>query len=203
MKFLVEIFMSLCIVIAKYNMEKNYCSPYEICIWEGLIELILYIIFLLIINKLELTIADVKYPDNFWELINNYDIHDFLLCLLIVFVNAIYNLFIFLTCNYFTPCHILILSIIHDFYFCLKINENWKLNIIGFFILLLILFMFLIFIEIIEINIFNISYNTKKNIELRSRNESSIDNNNLIHIREEIEMEDRKILVSFDSIDEE
>ena len=63
--------------------------------------------------------------------------------------------------------------------------------------------MFLIFIEIIEINIFNISYNTKKNIELRSRNESSIDNNNLIHIREEIEMEDRKILVSFDSIDEE
>jgi F0F1-type ATP synthase assembly protein I len=106
LKFLVEIFMSLCIVIAKYNMEKNYCSPYEICIWEGLIELILYIIFLLIINKLELTIADVKYPDNFWELINNYDINDFWLCLLIVFVNAIYNLFIFLTCNYFTPCHV-------------------------------------------------------------------------------------------------
>ena len=203
MKFLSEIFLSLTMVISKYNMEKNYCSPYEICIWEGLIELILYIIFLLIINKLELTIADVKYPDNFWELINNYDINDFWLCLLIVFVNAIYNLFIFLTCNYFTPCHVLIISMIHDFYFYLKINENWKLNIIGFFILLLILFMFLIFIEIIEINIFNISYNTKKNIELRSRKESSIDNNNLIHIREEIEMEDRKILVSFDSIDEE
>jgi hypothetical protein len=106
MKFLSEIFLSLTMVISKYNMEKNYCSPYEICIWEGLIELILYIIFLLIINKLELTIADVKYPDNFWELINNYDIYDFLLCLLVVIVNAIYYLCLFLTCNYFTPCHI-------------------------------------------------------------------------------------------------
>jgi len=203
LKFLVEIFMSLCIVIAKYNMEKNYCSPYEICIWEGLIELILYIIFLLIINKLELTIADVKYPDNFWELINNYDINDFWLCLLIVFVNGIYNLFIFLTCNYFTPCHILILSIIHDFYFCLKINENWQLNIIGFFILLLILFMFLIFIEIIEINIFNISYNTKKNIELRAKRDSSLDNNSLIKTNEEIELEGMKILIPSDSTNEE
>ena len=203
MKFLSEIFLSLTMVISKYNMQKNYCSPYEICIWEGLIELILYIIFLLIINKLELTIADVKYPDNFWDLINNYDIYDFLLCLLVVIVNAIYYLCLFLTCNYFTPCHILVVLIIHEFYFYLKINENWEYNIFGFLTLLLILFMFLIFIEIIEINIFNISYNTKKNIELRSRNESSIDNNNLIHIREEIEMEDRKILVSFDSIDEE
>ena len=203
MKFLSEIFLSLTMVISKYNMEKNYCSPYEICIWEGLIELILYIIFLLIINKLELTIADVKYPDNFWELINNYDIYDFLLCLLVVIVNAIYYLCLFLTCNYFTPCHILVVLIIHEFYFYLKLNENWEYNIFGFLTLLLILFMFLIFIEIIEINIFNISYNKKKNIELRSRNESSIDNNNLIHIREEIEMEDRKILVSFDSIDEE
>ena len=35
MKFLNEIFLSLSVVIIKYNLEKNYCSPYEICIWEG------------------------------------------------------------------------------------------------------------------------------------------------------------------------
>ena len=132
-----------------------------------------------------------------------YDINDFWLCLLIVFVNAIYNLFIFLTCNYFTPCHVLIISMIHDFYFYLKINENWKLNIIGFFILLLILFMFLIFIEIIEINIFNISYNTKKNIELRAKTDSSVDNNSLIKTNEEIELEGMKILIPSDSTNEE
>ena len=184
-------------------MEKNYCSPYEICIWEGLIELILYIIFLLIINKLELTIADVKYPDNFWELINNYDIYDFLLCLLVVIVNAIYYLCLFLTCNYFTPCHILVVLIIHEFYFYLKLNENWEYNIFGFLTLLLILFMFLIFIEIIEINIFNISYNTKKNIELRAKTDSSVDNNSLIKTNEEIELEGMKILIPSDSTNEE
>ena len=203
MKFFVEIFLSLIIVIAKYNMEKNYSSPYEINIFEGLTELILYIIFLIIINSLELTIDEIKYPENFWELINDYDINDFFVCFLVIIENTIYNIFILLTCDYFTPCHILILSIIHEFYFYLKINENWKLNIIGFFILLLILFMFLIFIEIIEINIFDISYNTKKNIELRSRIDSDVDTNTLIHTIEEIELEERKLYISFDTKNEE
>ena len=163
MKFLGEIFLSLCIVIIKYNMEKNYCNPYEICIWDGLFGVILHIISLLIINKLELTIADVNYPDNFWELINNYDINDFLICLLVIIVGASYNICLLLTCNYFTPCHIIISYIIHEYYYYIHINDNnFQLNILGFFILVLILFMFLIFIEIIEINIFNISYNTKK-----------------------------------------
>jgi len=198
-KFLGEIFLSLNIVIAKYNMEKNYCTPYEICIWEGFIGLFVYIICLLIINKFELTIAEIKYPDNFFELINNYNINDFFLCLLVVIVSSIFNIFTFLTCDYFTPFHIIILSIIHECYYYIKANENLKLNIIGFLVLLLIFFLFLIFIEIIEINIFNISYNTKKNIELRSEIDSSIDNNSFIIINEEIELEGRKILVSFDS----
>ena len=54
--------------------------------------------------------------------------------------------------------------------------------------------MFLIFIEIIEINIFNISYNTKKNIELRSRIDSLIDFNSLLNINEEIEAEEMEII---------
>ena len=185
-------------------MEKNYCNPYEICIWEGLIELILYIIFLLIINKLELTIADVKYPDNFWELINNYDINDFLICLLVIIVGASYNICLLLTCNYFTPCHIIISYIIHEYYYYIHINDNnFELNILGFFILVLILFMFLIFIEIIEINIFNISYNTKKNIELRSRIDSLIDFNSLLNINEEIEPEEMEIINSYSKIYED
>ena len=45
------------------------------------------------------------------------------------------------------------------------------LNIIGIVLLILIAFMFLIFIEVIELNVFNISYNTKKNIEIRANTE--------------------------------
>ena len=33
MIFVSEICFSLLIVIEKYNMEKNYCSPYQICIY--------------------------------------------------------------------------------------------------------------------------------------------------------------------------
>ena len=74
MKFLSEICLSLIIVIAKYNMEKTYCSPYEICILSGTIGLILYIIVLLVLNKLESKIYGIQYPDNFYELFDNYDI---------------------------------------------------------------------------------------------------------------------------------
>ena len=61
MKFLAEIGFSFNMVLSKYNMEKNYCSPYEICIWEGAIESIIHSICLVIINKLELKIGDIKY----------------------------------------------------------------------------------------------------------------------------------------------
>ena len=63
--------------------------------------------------------------------------------------------------------------------------------------------MFLIFIEIIEINIFNISYNTKKNIELRSRIDSLIDFNSLLNINEEIEPEEMEIINSDSKINED
>ena len=49
-----------------------------------------------------------------------------------------------------------------------KIVTGWRIipNII---VLLLIFFSLLIFTEIIEINIFNLQYNTKRNIEKRAR----------------------------------
>ena len=65
-KLLSEICMSVIVVISKYNMEKTYCSPYEICIWEGFIGLILHIITLVVVNKIGATIADIKYPENFF-----------------------------------------------------------------------------------------------------------------------------------------
>ena len=174
MSFLCEILSSICIVIAKYNMEKKYFSPYEISLWIGSIGVILYIIVLLIINKLKLEIAGIQYPDNIYELFNNYDIYDFILCLTLLIVNGIYNIVLLLTCNYFTPIHTLILTILNQIYYNLNIKENITLNILSFFILILIAFIFLIFIEIIELNICNISDNTKDNIQSRAFNDSLI-----------------------------
>ena len=60
------------------------------------------------------------------------------------------------------------------------------LNIIGIVLLILIAFMFLIFIEVIELNVFNISYNTKKNIEIRANTESLIAMDDIVIPKEAI-----------------
>ncbi len=172
MTILTEIFLSMFLVVAKYNMEKNFSSPYEICIWIGLIGLILYAIIIIIINILGVEIAGIKHPDNFYSLFNNYDIYDFLLCLSFLIGQAIYNIVILLTCDYFTPIHIFIIAIFKEIYNSYSFDQNIALNFLTLFILVIITFMFSVFIEIIELNIFQISYNTKRNIEFRSFEDS-------------------------------
>ena len=95
-----------------------------------------------------------------------------------ILLHCIYNVFLLLTCYYFTPCHILIIWIIQELRNYFGINKDLVLNILGILTLILITFMFLIFIEIIELNFFNISYNTKNNVERRSIFESFNGNNN-------------------------
>ena len=186
MKLLSEICLSLGCVIVKYNLETTYCSPYEICLWEGFLGLILNIIILIVINQLKVTISGIEYPNNFYELFDNYDINDFIVCIGELLMNAIYNIVLFVTCDYFTPIHILITYIIKEFYSYLRADGNLALNILGIFILILIGFMFLIFVEIIELNICNLSFNTKKNIELRSTAEDSFEKEKDLNPQEEM-----------------
>ena len=192
MKLISEIFFSLVVVISKYNMEKNYCSPYEICVWEGSITLFLHIICLVVTNLIGPTIFDIKYPDNFFEYFGNYDIYDFIICLIVIIISIIYNILFFLTCDYFSPFHILITSIIEECYNYFQINEDLTLNILGITTLILIGFTFLIFIEIIELNICNISFYTKNNIVKRSKEESFLGNEKITERNEEINEEEEK-----------
>ena len=175
MIFISEICFSFGIVIIKYNMEKNYCGPYEVCIWEGAIGFIINLICLIAFNLSALTIDGIKYPDNIIEYVENFNYNDFIVCFTITIAHFFVNTSLLLTCHYFTPTHTLIIFIIKDCHLYLRSSENVFLNISGFLILILIALSFLIFIEIIEINICNISYNTKKNIEIRSRKESLIE----------------------------
>ena len=132
---------------------------------------------LIIINQFEFTIENNKSPDNFYQLISNYDINDFIACIYATFIGFTFNMSNFLTNYYFTPTHILIILIFNQSYYYLLINNNFILNILEFFILLLIFFMLLIFIEIIELYIFNLSFNIKKNIEKRALYDSFVVNN--------------------------
>ena len=89
-------------------------------------------------------------------------------------------------CDYFILFHILITSIIKECHTYLQKDNNLTLNIIGIVLLILIAFMFLIFIEVIELNVFNISYNTKKNIEIRANTEILIAMDDIVIPKEAI-----------------
>ena len=134
-----------------------------------------------------LTIDGIQYPDNIIEYFGNFDYNDFLILFLSIIAYFFFNVCLLLTCNYFTPFHTLIISIINDFHLYLRPSENVFLSIASVLILILIAFAFLIYIEIIEINICNISYDTKKHIEIRSESESSIENEDLFSSNEEKE----------------
>ena len=193
-KFLSEICFCLSIVIIKYNLEKNYCNPYEACIWQGVYGFILHSIILAIFCGFELSAYGIKHPDNLKKYFNEFNYNDFVVFLAIVIVHFVYNICIFLTCDYFTPTHILICSIIKETNLYLQPNSNWTLNIIGIVLLILIAFMFLIFIEVIEINIFKISYNTKKNIESRSKHETLIEFTNILASDDELKFDEEGLI---------
>ena len=73
-------------------------------------------------------------------------------------------------------------------------NKNKILNIIGFLILLLIFFMFLFFIEVLELNLFGISINTKKNIGIRANDDKKMDIGEIDLSFDENDIENEKIL---------
>ena len=175
MKFIAEICFCLSIVIMKYNLEKNYCNPYELCFWEGIFEFILYSICLAIFCIFGLSANKFKHPDNLIKFFNQYDYNDFIVCLAIIITYFLYNNSIILTCDYLTPIHLLIISVINEVYIHFLQKSNLALNIFSFFILLLIFIMLLVFIEVIEINICKLSYNTKRNIESRSKTDTSVE----------------------------
>ena len=193
MIFISEICFSLTIVISKYNMEKNYCSPYEICIGIGIIEFILNLICFVSFNLVGIEIDGIQYPDNIIKYFNDFDYNDFIILFISIIVYFFFNICLLLTCDYFSPCHTLIILIIKDFYLYLRQSENVVLNMLSFLILILIAFAILIYIEIIEINICKVSHNTKKNIEIRADEESLIEFRYLLPSNEEEDEKEEEV----------
>lgn len=158
-KYFSEIIFSLGLVLNKFTIEKKFASPYEICFIQGIINLILYIICLLIFKDLDDFFS-------YWYELDNIEIYLFLILTVIQFI---FNLFILMTLKIFTVCHILIIIVIAELEpFCKDLiyqNFNSIIIIIEF---ICILFILLIFNEIIEINCCGLQTNTKKNIIKRA-----------------------------------
>ena len=169
-----DIIFSLIIVLKKYILEYLFCSVYEILLCEGIFNSIAFIIVLSIYtNKPNSNRCDVKhnnicYIDNFFSYYDSLDWKELLIFFFVMTYYLFYFLFALLTIKYFNAFYFVIIllsveKIIYNFDI-----EVWKicLNLIIF---TFVIFMTLVFLEIIELNCFGLQKNTKRNINKRAK----------------------------------
>ena len=161
LSFIRVILLSFNYVIIKYTMEKKFVSLYEIGLFNGIINLILFIIF---------AIFDYFFfhIDNYEEYFNNFDGKEVLVIFGLMFTQFGIYLPLFIIDKNNSPCHIFIIFIFGQLAYYINLQENLVIVIIC---LIIILFFSLIFNEIIEINFCGLSHDTKKNIISRAETE--------------------------------
>ena len=158
-----EILYSTHEIVSKYLMEDKFCSVYELSIYSA----ICIIIFMGIISIFE----PYLHLDNFQEYFDNFDIKELLAIFGIVIFHYGYILSTLFTNKNNTPCHTFIIIVFGQ----LVNSINFTSTSIPIVIcLVFVLFISLIFNEIIEINCFGLSKNTRRNIVDRAENEDLI-----------------------------
>ena len=180
LRFVREVISSLNDVLDKYIMERKHATPYELCFFNGIIFSILLGAFSLI-NHYHLHL------DNFSEYFNNFNKKELLVMLGLMSTQLGLYLFCLISNKLNSPCHLCIIYIFGQIAYYIDFKK------IGIIIgLVVILFMSLIFNEIIEINFCGLSKNTRKNIIIRADNEALMKDINLID--EKIEVDDDMII---------
>ena len=152
----IEVMYSLKNVINKYSMELNFCSPYIVGFYEGF--------FALIVNILILYFTKL---DNFKVYYNKLDTKEIIIFIVMMISRWFFNIFGLITVKAYTPSHIVLILIIGEIAFIFFKDYNWVIypTIVIF---IFILFMLLVFTEIIELHFCGLQYDTKKNIAQRA-----------------------------------
>ena len=165
LRLLKEMIASLFYVYLKFIIERKFCLIYEILFFIGIIELLLYGIF---------AIFDYYYigSNNYVKYFNEFDGEELFVLLGEMILQFFLYLSILFTIKNNSPCHVFIIFIFgHLAHYFLSLSGYAIIIII--LCLIIILFLSLIFNEIIEINICGLSNNTKKNIMKRAETEAS------------------------------
>ena len=175
---IIEIIFSLEIVVSKYAIEIKLCSPYEICLFEGIFEIALNLILLIIFTYIPF--SEIKYiihceyegksyVDNFYQYFSKISLIEVISFILTLLGRLGFNLFCLLTLKYFSQSYIAICLIIGEA--CFAVYEEkiiWKI-IVEYIIFAFLVFVILVLIELIEINCFGMQKNTQKNIRIRAK----------------------------------
>ena len=174
---IIEIIFSLQMVVAKYAIEYKLSSPYEICLFEGVfilaINLILLIIFTFIpmseIKYIKKTEYEGKmYIDNFFQYFSKISFIEVISFIIVMLGRFGFNIFCLLIIKYYTPSHSIIILIIGEVYFALDdLDPLWRI-FVEYSVYALLIFVMLVFLEIIEINCCGLQKNTERSISLRA-----------------------------------
>ena len=172
-KIIAEIMYCLIFVINKYTIEQKFSRSYEICFYQGFFCFILFSLLFLV-----LYILNIYNPIQYFIDLNAKGWIIFFIVMIILFI---LNILVLITIEKTNVYHVIIIIIIAQlgYHILDLLDSNDKIKSIIIIIgLCLILFMTLIFNEIIEINCCGLEKNTKKNITLRARLDTPINNNN-------------------------
>ncbi len=188
-----EFIFSVIMTFDKWLMTNKFFSAYKVCISLGIVEFFISLINLIIVSFIPCSFNDkcpILYKGNYYidnifaffdDILKDLAKQIFLLFVYIVLMGT-YNVFLVITVKYFTPTHAMITIIIGKF--ARYLNSYWsesretQITIEGipaFFTVLayvIIFFFLLVYLEIIELNCFNLNYNTFYNINKRSHKES-------------------------------
>ena len=121
------------------------------------------------------------YIDNFFATFSNMSIAEVFLFILSALGRLISNLFGHIVVKHYTSSHIILVLIIGEIGLAFKDEHGWP-EIVQFSLFVLALFMLLIFTEIIEINACGLEENTRKNIDLREKEQAMKDSDNIGNI---------------------
>ena len=121
------------------------------------------------------------YIDNFFATFSNMSIGEVFLFILSALGRLISNFFGHIVVKHYTSSHIILVLIIAEIGLAFKDEHGWP-EIVQFSLFVLALFMLLIFTEIIEINSCGLEENTRKNIDLREKEQAMNDSDNIGNI---------------------
>ena len=186
------IWVSVQEVLEKYLMEKHYLSPYLIIGLEGICGIVVMcLVFIIIIFKI-----DYVNCDNFKFLLKKIWDNPFIIVIDILFLLSVfaYNIFRLLTNQFYSPTYICVSTVFGDFFkwvctivivlIAIALGEDDKEEketsipsafeyIVKFLAYGLMIFGIFLYLEIIQLNIFELDANTK--VSIMERTDKEID----------------------------
>ena len=155
------IFPSLTYVLFKYFLLKTYMKSFEIIYIQGLIELILSLILIIIL----IYSGAINNFEYIWNIFRKKSV----LFLLSLFFNFAYYSQLYIIIDFFSPFHIFLVILIYYMIFIIIFGKGLLGITLCIFIICFGLICILVFTEIIELNCCGLSYMTKRNIALRAQ----------------------------------